>query len=330
MFVPLSLSVQAEIETIRLGNDAIAIEITPDIGGRLLSANLLGKPNILKTGDAVITDPNPKVSPEADNIGYLGHEIWVGPQSQWWQHQLVNDERRAAKAVWPPDPYLILAKNKTQEKNSQQVTLLSPSSPVSGVEIKKTYSLVAANSHQIKLDVEASNIRDSKVAWDIWFNTRVPHSTHVYVPVAAMSDVRVEHFSDATYDGLAHKFNDGIFALENGNSPHKQGRKGKVFIQPAQGWMAAFRDDQLLIIQFKLQPKNAIHPEQGQIELYQEFLQGAPESGLLELEVHAPYKTLAPGSHMTATELWTILPYSGAANSAAHLEFLKQLKLNPI
>lgn len=326
MFVPLALSAQAEVETIRLANDTIAAEITPDIGGRLLSAHLVNKPNFLKVGDAVVTDPNPDVSPTANNIAYFGHEIWVGPQSQWWQQQLLNDKRRAAKAVWPPDPYLILAKNETREKNAQRVILQSPNSPVSGVAVKKTYSLVDGNSNQIKLDVEATNVRDSNVAWDIWFNSRVPYTSQVYVPVATMSDVRVEHFSDATYDGLTHHLRDGIFTLENVNSMQKQGRKGKVFIQPSQGWMAAFRDDQLLIIQFSLQPKNAIHPEQGQIELYQEFLNSAPEAGLLELEVHAPYRVLAPGASMAAAELWTLLPYSGANTHAAHIAFLQQLK----
>ncbi|HTF98579.1 MAG TPA: DUF4380 domain-containing protein [Cellvibrio sp.] len=330
MFVPLTLSAQAEIDTFHLSNEAISVEITPDIGGRLLSAHLLNKPNILKIGDAVITNPDPVVSVDANNIGYLGHEIWVGPQSQWWQQQSVNEKRRAAKAVWPPDPFLILGKNETQKKTSREIILQSPQSPVSGVSVRKTYSLVEKNSNQIKLQVDATNIRESNVAWDIWFNTRVPHQTHIYVPVASMADVRVEHFSDETYDGLTHSFSNGFFALENANSKNKDGRKGKVFIQPSQGWMAAFRDDQLLIIQFKLQPKSAIHPEQGQIELYQEFLHEDPGQGLLELEVHAPYTVLQPGSTMMASEVWTILPYPGASNPIAHHAFLQQLNIRPL
>lgn len=327
MFVPLTLSAHAEVEKITLDNGTVAIEITPDIGGRLLSAHLSGQPNFLKIGEAVATDPNPLVTAEANNIGYLGHEIWVGPQSQWWAHQVINDERRAKKAVWPPDPFLILAKNKTVEKTAQQVILHSPNSPVSGVAINKTYALVNGKPNQIQLDVEATNIRDSSIAWDIWFNTRVPYATYVYVPVEDNSDVRVEHFSDAIYDGVVHSIHDGFFALENSNSVQKQGRKGKIFIQPSQGWMAAFRDKQLLIIQFALQPKRAIHPEQGQIELYQEFLHAEPEEGLLELEVHAPYKTLAPSASMRATETWILLPYDGPATRAAHIEFLKTIKI---
>ena len=326
MFVPLALSAHAEVERIVLDNGTVAVEITPDIGGRLLSAHLPGQPNFLKIGEAVITEPDPLVTPEANNIGYLGHEIWVGPQSQWWTHQLLNDERRARKAVWPPDPFLILAKNKIAEKAAHKIVLHTPNSPISGVAVKKTYALVNGKSNQIQLDVEAKNIRDSNVAWDIWFNTRVPYRTQIYVPVAAINDVRIEHFSDATYDGLTHNFSDGIFALENANSAQKHGRKGKVFIQPAQGWMAAFRDKQLLIIQFALQPESAIHPEQGQIELYQEFLHAEPDEGLLELEVHAPYKTLAPGASMNAAETWALLPYGGPATREAQLAFLKTVE----
>ncbi len=328
MFVPLTLSAHAEVERIILDNGTVAVEITPDIGGRLLSVHLAGQPNFLKIGDAVTTEPDPLVTPEANNIGYLGHEIWVGPQSQWWMQQLLNDERRARKAVWPPDPFLILAKNNAVEKTARQVVLHSPNSPISGVAIKKTYTLVDGKPNQIQLNVEATNIRDTKVSWDIWFNTRVPYSTQVYVPVANESDARIEHFSDATYDGLTHNVSDGIFALENSNSAQKQGRKGKIFIQPSQGWMAAFRDKQLLIIQFNLQPKSAIHPEQGQIELYQEFLHAEADEGLLELEVHAPYKTLQPGASMSAAETWTLLPYDGPATRAAHLQFLQHLQAN--
>jgi len=327
MFLSSALLAQAEVTRIPLGNGTIAIELTPDIGGRILSAGLVDKANFLRTGAAVESVPNPSVTPESNNIPYFGHETWVGPQSQWWVHQLLNPARAATKAVWPPDPYLVLAKNSLQEKNSQQVIMQSPNSPVSGIALQKIFSLVKDKPNQIRLYVTAQNIRDSNVAWDIWFNTRVPHTTNVYVPVASMKDVRIEHFTDATYGPLEHNFSEGFFALENFSPSMHQGRKGKVFIQPAQGWMAAFRDQQLFIIQFTLQPKSAIHPEQGQIELYQEFLNAKLDEGLLELEVHAPYKTLLPGAHMSAIETWTILPYTGSASRAAHLAFLQQLQL---
>ena len=325
MFLSSSLSVQAEVTRIPLANDTVALEVTPDIGGRILSAGLVGKPNFLRIGDAVVSEPHPDVTPTSNNVSYFGHETWVGPQSQWWVHQLLNDERRQAKAVWPPDPFLILAKNAVQETSAQHIVLQSPNSPISGVAMQKTFSLVDGKPNQIRLDVSAQNIRDSNVAWDIWFNSRVPHSTYVYVPVASMNDVRVEDFTDATYGPLEHSFNNGIFALKNHSPTTHQGRKGKVFVQPKHGWMAAFNEQQLLIIQFTLQPKNSIHPEQGQIELYQEFLNSSLDEGLLELEVHAPYKKLKPRESMSASETWTLLPYTGEQTPEAHTAFLHQL-----
>lgn len=325
MLLSSVLSAQAEVTRIPLNNGTVKIEITPDIGGRILLASLVDKPNFLHIGAAVESDSNPSVTSESNNIPYFGHETWVGPQSQWWVHQLLNPQRAAAKAVWPPDPFLILAKNTVQERNAQQIVLQSPNSPISGVAMQKTFSLVEGKPNQIRLDVTAQNIRDSNVAWDIWFNTRVAHTANVYVPVASMDDVRVEHFTDATYGPLEHNINDGFFALENFSPNTHQGRKGKVFIQPAKGWMAAFSGQQLLIIQFALQPKNVIHPEQGQIELYQEFLNERLGDGLLELEVHAPYKTLKPRESMSATEIWTLLPYGGEQTPVAQREFLREL-----
>ena len=326
----LTSAAQAAVTSVSLNNGTVALEVTPDIGGRVLSAGLVNQPNFLLVGDAVEKNPDPLVTPRAENIGYLGHEVWVGPQSQWWVHQQVNPERMAAKSVWPPDPFLVLSKYAVQEHGEQQVVIQSPNSPISGVSFQKSVSLVKENPNQIRLDVRAQNIRDSKVAWDIWFNTRVPYTTNVYVPVADMSDVRIANFVDQTYGPLTHNFSDGIFALENVSPSSHQGRKGKVFIQPSQGWMAAFRGQQLLIIQFELQPKSAIHPEQGQIELYQEFLVDAPAEGLLELEVHAPYKKLDPHEVMSATEVWTLLPYRGANTAVAQKAYLRELSIDNV
>lgn len=314
----------AEVTRLELKTDAIAVEVTPDIGGRLLSANLVGQPNFLLVTEAVNAMPDPKVSPESFFVPYFGHEVWVGPQSEWWVHQSLNEARNKAKAVWPPDPYLVLAKNNLVEKSAQKIKMQGVQSPISGVAMQKQFSLVDGNPNKVKLTVSAQNIRDTQVAWDIWFNTRVPHASFVYVPAKSMDDVRVDDFADATYGALAHDYRDGIFSLKNHASEQK-GRKGKVFIQPSQGWLAAFRDQQLLIISFDLQPKNAIHPEQGQVELYQEFLNDQPERGMLELEVHAPYKHLKPQETMSANEIWTLLPYTGAHSQQAHHEFLRKL-----
>lgn len=329
-FVALGLSgpAVAQVERIPLKTSALDVEVTPDIGGRMLSIALKGGENFLRVGEAVVTEPDPYIAPDADNVGYLAQEIWVGPQSQWWTQQRLNAERAEAKAIWPPDPYLILSKNQVLQRSAEGVALQAPPSPISGLVLSKSYSLVAGNPSQVRVEASARNFRDTPVAWDIWFNARVAPTTQVYVPVARAEDVRINQLPDDNYGPVSSSLKDGFFQLDLVDPAEgKQGSKGKVFIQPAAGWIAAFRDGQALILQFPLQPKNTIHPEQGQVELYLDYLPDLPKEGVLELEVHAPYKQLAPDASMSASETWTLLPYTGADTRAAHLAFLHSLKL---
>ena len=305
-----------------LDNGSVRATVTEAIGGRLLSFALAGQPNFLRV-DETAGDPAAAVDATTGNVGYLGHEVWAGPQQQWWVHQDVNPARKAAQANWPPDPYLSLARYTLAAATSSAITLTSPASPVNGLQLVKRYALVPGKPNSLRLDVGAVNRRASGVAWDIWFNTRVHADTRVYVPVADAGAARVE--PQQAVDGRApprYSVDARVFALDvpaGGQAP----RRGKLFLQPAAGWMAAFRGAQAFIVQFPLQPRSAIHPDQGQVELYQDIDPGRPDQGLLEMEVHAPWRQLAPGRRMDAFETWTLLPYAGPATRAAHLAFLR-------
>ena len=93
--------------------------------------------------------------------------------------------------------------------------------------------------------------------------------------------------------------------------------------EAAHGWMAGFHGAQAFIVQFPVQPRAAIHPEQGQIEIFNDWQPADMSKGLMEMELHAPYRKLAAGARMQAAELWTILPYQGENSRAAHLAFLR-------
>lgn len=305
-----------------LDNGSVRATVTDAIGGRLLSFGLAGKANFIKI-DTSAGNPGAPVDATADNVGYFGHEIWIGPQKEWWSHQDVNPAR--AGAPWPPDPYLSLARYKVEDKRAGAITLASPASPVNGLQLVKRYSLDPARPHSLRLDVDAANVRTSQVAWDIWFNTRAHADTRVYVPVARREDVRqqaIEPKPDMV--PLTWTLADGLFSLDafpaGAGRPH---RNGKMLLQPSSGWMAGFHRGQVLVIQFAHQPRAAIHPDQGQIELYNDWQPDAPDKGLMEMEVHAPYVKLAPGRHMQASELWTLLPYDGPDTRAAQVAFLR-------
>jgi hypothetical protein len=310
-----------------LDTGAVQATITDAIGGRLLSFALAGHPNFLKL-DPAAGDPAMKIDATLDNVPYMGHEIWAGPQKQWWSHQDVNPARAAAHANWPPDPYLSLARYTVTQQDKSGVSLTGPASPVNGLQLDKRYSLIPGKPNSLQLDVGATNRRDSQVAWDIWFNTRAHGDTRVYVPVAHRDDVKQQAVAPKPdWVPLTWTLADGLFSIDmpapGADDAHRKHRNGKMLLQPSGGWMAGFHGGQALIIQFALQPRAAIHPDQGQVELYNDYPADDLSQGLLEMEVHAPYRQLAPGQRMAASETWTLLPYMGPDTRAAHVAFLR-------
>jgi len=303
----------AQPETYVLENDRLSYTVTPGLGGRGLSFSVPGHDNLLRVGQAVSETPNPVIAVDGDNYPYLGHIVWIGPQRDWWRQQTLNAARREAGAQWPPDPYTVLVRNAVISADAVSLQLSAPASPVTGLQLSKHYRLVGDTLVQ---DVQAKNTRSQAVSWDIWFNTRVGPGASVYVPVKdSAGDTRLESFEGAAAAPDAEKLDDGYFDFARAGSA-----KAKAYIQPSAGWLAVFSAGQLFVIEFELQPREAIHPAQRQVELY---LDSEPESGLLELEVHSPYRTLQPGEVMTAYERWRAWP-SDATDVTGQLAELRR------
>lgn len=307
-----------------LDNGTVQASVTDAIGGRLLSFALAGQPNFLKT-DTAAGDPAARIDAAMDNVPYFGLEIWAGPQKQWWSHQDVNPARAAAHASWPPDPYLSLARYTVTQEDRRSVTLASPASPVNGLQLDKRYRLVPGKPDSLQVEVSAANRRAAQVAWDIWFNARAHGDTRVYVPVATRDDVSQQAIKTSTdVVPLTWTLADGLFSIDMpAPGVDRRHRNGKMLLQPSSGWLAGFHGGQALIIQFALQPRAAIHPDQGQVELYNDYPPDDLDQGLLEMEVHAPYRQLAPGERMAAAETLTLLRYDGPDTREANLAFLR-------
>ena len=308
---------------LRIEDAGLVVEVSPRLGGRMLHLSLPGAPNLLKVGDAVVAQPDPRVDAQADDIGYLGHQVWLGPQSQWWTHQQANPVRSEARAPWPPDPWLSYAATAIVVQAADRMALRGPPSPVSGVRMTHDYALPAGKPGTLVTTATMRNIRDTPVSWGLWFNSRLPADTRVYVPVAGDRDVRLRHDVDAGFDGLSGATEGGFFTLDlDTPAAGKQGRRGKVFIQPRAGWMAGFRGGQAFVIRFDLQPRDHIHAEHGQVELYLNWLPGDQAGSLLEMEVHGAYTTLAPDAEANAKETWIVRRYDGPDGRNAQLAFL--------
>lgn len=317
--------VMAGAERLRLDDGHLQVEIAPALGGRIVHVSLPGRPNLLKVGAAVDAVPDPVPAADGENIPYMGHELWTGPQSRWWLDQDVNPKRRAAAAQWPPDPWLANARNRIVEQAADRLVLEGMPSPVSGLQATQAFRLSGTAPATLELSAEAVNIRDREVRRDLWFNTRLPAGSRVFVPVAAPEDARLRADETEVYAGPVAWWEDGLYSLRlDPPPPGKRGRRGKIFIAPSAGWIAGFNAGQLLLIRFERQPDEAIDPEHGQVELYLDWHHADPDAGLLELEVHAPMRSLAPGETMRAGETWTVFAYDGPDELEAQRSALAQ------
>ena len=315
---------------ITLENKILELKLTPETGGRISHFSLKGQRNFLNIGDVFKKNVLPVVSPFADNIGYLGHMVWVGPQSQWWLQQKLNEDRLANKANWPPDPFTVLATNTIKKQSKKQVLLHGVKSPITGLRLDKAVSLSRENTNQVNLKATATNISAQNKAWNLWFNTRVHGNTYIITTVSSRKDVKIisfanENVSPITINYINYKPNNFFVELDVRNFIRtNKSNQGKVLIHPNQGWLAGFNQGQLFIIAFPLQDKSKIHPEHGQIEVYTNYHPKNIENSLIEMEFHGSFQTLKPKEKMSVDATWYLFPYPVGWDKKRKLNFLQK------
>lgn len=319
-----TVSAQAEVRRVQLHSEAMEVSVTPNLGGRILSFSAPGHDNVLRYSSMVDELPIPTLSAFGDNIDYSGFIVWLGPQKEWWTWQDQNRQRLKDAAQWPPDPYTVLATNMLLTHSDKRVLLAGTESPLWGTRIDKQIE-ISADGQRLLVSATAQNLREEAIARDLWFNARVPNSARVFVPIAGPEDVRIEGGNDEGVVAPEVEFSRGMLVMENtALAQEVVARRGKLFINPSAGWMAAFVNEQLFLLTFALQDHDSIHAEQGQIEIYNDFVpSGDGAAGLIELEMHSPYTVLAPGDRMSASQWWQVFPYAGSNKLAEQQRFLQ-------
>ena len=301
---------------VTLERSGVSVTITPDFGGRLVRFGLAGRDSlVLFDADLAAEQPAPPVDVSSSALPYQGQSLWLGPQDEWWTHQSVLPEMQGQG--WPPDPYLTAAKTQMSQA-AYTVTLQGPPSPYSGVKVRQTYELLESGC--LKLTSEAENTRSEQVAWDLWTNIRVPGDTWVFAPVAGADAIRPGATNDPSFTPPVVSHAGGLaYANPSMEGVTAPAREGKVFLDPAAGWMAGVRAGQAFRVSFPLRAKDEIHPAQGQVEFYFNQPHGNAGAGVIEMETHAPYLTLAPGETMRAVQYWSAQPVAEDALSPARL-----------
>jgi len=306
-------------------NGTIKVGILTDVGGRIVYASLIGEKNILKSDSELWVEnakEKPEVSARSHFKAYNGHIVWVGPQKEWWSHQNKNLYRKYSKANWPPDPYLTIGDYNIINQTDTSISMISPESPVSGLQLTKEIKIDSKG--KIFFRCIAKNILKTDVSWDLWFNTRLDGFSRFYVPASSQSIKQINKGFNKKSDTLDYTVKDDFFTfIPEKPTGGKTDRWAKAYLFPISPYIAAFSEEQLLLIHFESHVPSEIHHDQSEVEIFNSITTNNQDA-LLELEYHAPYKTLKPGETMEAWENWDIRSYHEVLNDTACIQFIKK------
>ena len=294
---------------IRIANAGVEAQVLLDVGGRIVSFNRIGHPNVLESDSQMWNEkPENRLQPAPDMLefrGYNGHEVWVGPQSQWWKQQSLNQEKIDSNLFWPPDPYISFGRYRVIERTASSLVIEDDGSPISGLRFRK--SMTIGPDGTLYFEVQATNIRQTPVSWDLWLITRVNGHNENYVPVESEQDVWLGEPSHPWQGNPTYKVENGFASFTPLVNDYKHEEcTGKLYIKTKTPVIYAKWGEDWLKLEFEHHEDSLLHSEQTEIELYN-FVHKEKEKSLLELEYHAPYKTLQAGETMKTWSRWSLL-----------------------
>ncbi len=313
----------AEEHLLTLTNGEVVVGLLPAVGGRVVVYRDAAGANLLFADPDTWAGPHPEPAVETPWKAYNGHIVWIGPQGEWWTHTDLAPERKRRHAGWPPDPFLVFGRFTVVERSAAHAVLQGPPSPVTGLQLTKTVRLLGGR--KVELTVSAVNRRDEPVAWDLWSNTRVSNDVPAFVPVRPERGFRFEfRTGDVIHRGMfPWEVTDGWFHFDADARPVPpvKALASKAFIAPAEGLIATFRGPYCFAKRAEAPPDGSVHPDQAFVEIWCQ--RDDAGGGFQEMEMHGPYRMLAPGESMSFTETWDILDYAGPPTPRARTAFLE-------
>jgi hypothetical protein len=303
LFISLNGLSQQTSDMITLQNSQLLVKVLTHAGGRIV---FFGSPE----GDNFLySDPELWLKPDSrrgspthdlDFNSYNGFITWVGPQSEWWNHQTVNPSRSGS--LWPPDPFIEFGAFRIENQSADYLRIVGVESPITGLKFTKTFEL---KGNRLLISVIAENCRETDVSWDLWSNIRFDAFTCFSVPVDVQSPLRIQTDDNDERTPVPYKIESGQFTF----LPYIHKTKAlvsKAFIYPSEACFLVKKDFGTMKISFERVDQKLIHPEQALVEVYNAVSPDA-SMNLLELEHHSAFKTLKPGELVNLDEVWEII-----------------------
>jgi len=150
--------------SLRLDNGLVALEIVPDIGGRVIQFRL-GEKEFLWVNPALAGQMPPAtgLAPDGSWLNYGGDKLWPAPQG--WD----NDEQ------WPGPPDAVLDGQPHRAEvldDGAAVRLTSRDDPRSGIRFSRTIRPIP-NRSGVRFEATMTNVDVKPRRWGIWAHTQL-------------------------------------------------------------------------------------------------------------------------------------------------------------
>jgi hypothetical protein len=304
----------------QLSNQFIQVNVTPQLGGRILGYQLGGQ-SFLWANPALQgqVPPPTRLGSDGSWLNWGGDKLWPAPQG--W--------KSADQWPGPPDPVLDgspqQAKVLARRGASIALELTSPKDPKTGIQFSRVIRVFDGSS-RVQVIARMTNITTRPIRWGIWTVTQLDAGNklgsgwnpnfYTYAPLNPHSQFPHGYrvlFGAETNPEIQPNEIDGLLRL------HDSWVVGKVGLDSSDGWLANVDGSSgyVFVQSFKFQP-NAAYPDGSSLEVWTNGLGTIEAWGrtvqmqtnpidnpyIVESELLSPYARLAPAEQSEFSYDW--------------------------
>ncbi len=297
-----------EEDLLTLKDREVVLGVKAELGGRVMLFRRTDGENVIHSDEAhwrLKDDEIPPRDAKSPSVEYMGHIVWVGPQSKWWQD--ADGDLKPLTSGYHCDPYLIYDRCKVLEHSSEKLVLMGNTSPLNGMRMKKEFELL--DNARVKITVTVTNMRNRPVTWNIWSNTRFKPVGKCGFFVTEKSNLNLSFVGWRPWKERSLMFSVDKSMCSFMEPPAEAVKQftfmGKLAYRQYCPIYAVYGNS--LFMKEVLGNPNMWKTPSGHypLEVYQRYANG-PRGNVMELEFHSPQFTLQPGQSESFAELWTL------------------------
>ena len=307
-------------ETLRLYNDVLALQVAPDLGGRVIQLTLNDFEYFWVNPQLAGKAPPPGgLDPDGEWLNYGGEKLWPAPQGWGREDQWPG----------PPDAVLDGSPHRAQGDNNPRdhaaIRMTSGKDPRSGIRFSRTIRLFRGSS-RVSVDAVMENIDTKPRRWGIWsvaqLNGAASDGTGPNRLLRAYCPVNPASIYPQGYKVMFGIVNNPQFQLDETRGLMRvdyQYLAGKIGLDSDAGWVAVVDGEAgyVFVQRFTWEP-DLPYPDDASVEIWTQGvgtivawnqLTTMPDDPnenpyLIESELLSPFATLGPGEKATFHYEW--------------------------